>query len=288
MNLKSLFITITASSGLLLSTQAPAVSWTDAKEQIKKAAYYVTPASWNPHDFFYDNYHKVVDGVYRSKTMSPSSLEKYITQDNINTILILREDGLNNYWRTAEKTVADAHNIEMITEILNARVLPAKDKLQRIYAVLKQCKDEGKNLLIHCVAGVDRTGQISALRLLMEENTTIDQALNQLTTSYGHHKWRFPHCSETVKQLAEIMKARSCTLEEAIEHFPLREFNPPSLPVRAFTALKDTAVDAVKNNPKTAVALAFATAAGIGAAYAHRKGKLVPALKSVKEKIFGK
>lgn len=283
--MKTFFKTITLAL-LIISLPAGAwPSWHDAKEQVKKIAYYVTPGSYNPHTWFNDNYHKVTNGVYRSRTMSAASLAKHIDRDAINKILILRENGSNNTWRILEEAVAKAKNVEIITEILNAHVLPAKEKLERIHNVLKTCKENRQNILIHCVAGVDRTGQISALRLLME-GASLDEALKQQTPAYGHHEWLYPHCREAIKQLGQSVQEGK-TLEQAIET-EWKPFNPPSLPKRAFVAFKETVMHAIKNNPKTSMALGAGVVVGVAAAYAHKKGKLVPAMQTVKEKIFGK
>jgi protein tyrosine/serine phosphatase len=285
--MKSLFKAITLASLIISLPAAAWPTWNDAKEQLKKVAYYITPASSNPHNLFNDNYHQIAEGVYRSKTMSPASLQKHINQDGIKKILILREDGMNNYWRTAQTAVAQANNVEMVTHVLNARVLPSQEKLQAVYNVLKDCKDNNKNLLIHCVAGVDRTGQIAALRLLMEQNTTLEDALKQLTGKYGHHEWRFPHCREAIKQLYALREQHG-SIETAISNLQWNEFKPASLSKRAYVAFKETIKEAVKNNPKTAIALGAVAAIGAAATIAHAKGKLVPAYQSMKETLFGK
>ncbi len=283
--MKTFFKAITLASLLLSLPAAAWPSWNDAKEQVKKIAYYITPGSYNPHTWFNDNYHQVTEGVYRSRTMSPNSLAQHITQDNIKKILILREDGNNNYWRIAEQAVAKSKDVEVITHILNARVLPAKEKLQAIYNVLKTCKENGENILIHCVAGVDRTGQISALRLLME-GKSVEEALKQQTPAFGHHEWLYPHCREAIKQLGQSVQDGN-TIEQAVNNVEWKPFTPPSLPKRAFAAFKESVKDAVKNNPKTTIALGAVAALGTTAAYMHAKGTLVPTYNAVKEKLFG-
>ena len=257
------------------------------KDFAKKAAYYITPSAWNPRTVFNDNYHTVIPGqCFRSKTMSPAALAQHIEADKIKGILILREMGLNDYWYHAQKAVAQNLNVALYRVELNARVLPSRYQLKKVLYYLKNHKDDGQPILIHCVAGVDRTGMISALRLMMDGVPT-EKALEQLALKYGHMEWRFPHCRETIKQLGQLIEMHG-SLEVAIDNFPAQAFNPPSLSVRAATSFKNMITDAVKKNKKTSIALGLLTVAGAAAAYAHKKGQLIPALKAAKERIVGK
>jgi protein-tyrosine phosphatase len=228
----SLLILVTS-----LSMHASAWIPDSIKNYAKKIAYHIMPASYSPKNWMSNNFHQVTNHVFRSKTMTAKSLARYVDKKKIKGILILRDNGFNDYWYQKEKEVADDKGVALHRVVLDERVLPSKEDLAKILQIIKTYKKENKALLIHCAAGVDRAGLIAALCELYE-GKPVSVALKQLSFTFGHCAWFLPHMREAVKQLGALQKEHG-GLEEAIEHFPQRAFNPPALPIRLFHSLKD-------------------------------------------------
>jgi protein tyrosine/serine phosphatase len=263
---------------MCLSMQAISLqeAWQTAKNAGKSIVSAVPqPASYNPRTWFNDNYHKVMDNVFRSKTMSAQSLQKHIQEDAIKSILILREIAPGDKWFEMEKQIADAANIAIHHIELNAREFPSREKIQQIINIFKDTKDA---ILIHCVAGVDRTGAISAVRKLMENGTTLEQALEQLNLKYGHHEWRFPHMKEFIKRMYAL-KEQHGSLDAALQHYnPAEEmanFKPGSLPVRAIKGFYNTIATSIKEHPYISSAIAIAAITTLGT-YLYKTNRLSP------------
>ena len=79
----------------------------------ENARYYLLPASANPVTWFNDNFYVVEEGAcYRSKTLSPHALKKYIDDYQIKTILNLREE--SGIWYKKEKAIADSFGVALL------------------------------------------------------------------------------------------------------------------------------------------------------------------------------
>ena len=68
---------------------------------------------------------------------------------------------------------------------------------QQIGQVLGIVRDAPKPLLVHCKAGADRTGLVSALYRFVREGESADQADRELSLVYGH----FPYLTSRSKAM---------------------------------------------------------------------------------------
>jgi protein tyrosine/serine phosphatase len=68
---------------------------------------------------------------------------------------------------------------------------------QQIGEVLGIVRDAPKPLLVHCKAGADRTGLVSALYRFAGEGVSADQADRELSLVYGH----FPYLTSRSKAM---------------------------------------------------------------------------------------
>lgn len=146
--------------------------------------------SINPLVWFTDNFHCVESQqCYRSKTLSKKRLESKIKQYNIGTILNVREADETAHWYQDEVAVAQKYSVALHTVTLNERKTPQQDQIKAILAVFDTCK---KPLLVHCRAGADRTGLVSALWVLKKNRGSLQQALNQQKVWFGHFSILYP------------------------------------------------------------------------------------------------
>lgn len=265
----------------VLIAQSPAYGMQILKNVAGNARYYLLPASANPVTWFNDNFSAVQEGVcYRSKTVSPEALKKYISDFKIKTILNLRE--ASGVWFEKEDAVVKAAGIALETITLNGRALPSQDAMIKIFKLFEN--QAAQPILIHCQAGADRTGLAAAFWKLTQQNASLEDALAQQVPSRGHFEWRFPMMKKFTEIIHEI-KSKSTTWQEALGNYnhndEMQKIFLPSLPMRAMHSFYST----VKNNPKVSALIAAGILTAAAAAYAHKKDKLIPALESAKEKI---
>ena len=126
----------------------------------------------------------VVDGrIYRSGQLSEYFLRKYIKENGIKTIINLRGgEGKNkSIWYSKEIEISKQFNIKYYTCRLT-RNLPQYRILNKILNILHTAE---RPILIHCAAGVDRAGFISALALAIEEDPPLSELKKQFSWRYG-------------------------------------------------------------------------------------------------------
>ncbi len=223
---------------LAITCQNPIVSMQGWKQALQEALYSITPASANPLTWFGNNFHAVENKrAYRSKTMSPKDLEAIIKTYKIKTILNLRES--NGVWFDKEKEVAIRHGVQLHTITLDSEQLPTQQQLKEIFALFK---DAPKPILFHCQAGVDRTSLVAAFWKLMMQNAPLQEALSQMTPSYGHFEWSRPLMRKCIELLDATRNSENKIIldnynpEEAIKTISLWP-----MPVRAAKSLTITA-----------------------------------------------
>ncbi|MHC4804937.1 MAG: tyrosine-protein phosphatase, partial [Planctomycetota bacterium] len=96
--------------------------------------------------------------VYRSAQPSPEVLKRWVQQYNIRTIINLRGDAGKVV--EDERKLADQLGIVTISISFSAYRLPSTDSLAKLIRAIETAE---LPLLIHCFAGVDRTGTASTL-----------------------------------------------------------------------------------------------------------------------------
>jgi protein tyrosine phosphatase (PTP) superfamily phosphohydrolase (DUF442 family) len=130
------------------------------------------------------NFHVLAPGkAYRSAQMSKGLLKQKIHELGIKTILNLREADNSADWYRDEKAVAASHGVQHVDFPLSEYDSVAPDKLQKISQFLR---DAPKPVLIHCAAGADRTGLVSAIYRLKVEGVDPEMSYKELSIWYGH------------------------------------------------------------------------------------------------------
>lgn len=131
------------------------------------------------------NFHTVSKGVlYRSAQLSLDRLTDYVETHRIKSIVNLRGAQKSRRWYKKEKEFSLSRGIVHLDFDLSAiKTIPVKE-LDRILETMRQAP---KPILIHCYAGADRTGLISALWRLAEEQDHPAIAIQkQLCRMRGH------------------------------------------------------------------------------------------------------
>jgi protein tyrosine/serine phosphatase len=130
------------------------------------------------------NFNTVIKGeLYRSGQISPQQLKDYVAEYGIKTIVNLRGDNHGDDWYETEVAQSRDLGIEHIDFGLWARRELPPERAAQLMAILRAAP---KPILIHCKAGADRSGLVSALYLAIIKQQGRQVANAQLSIRYGH------------------------------------------------------------------------------------------------------
>lgn len=131
-----------------------------------------------------DNFHELLPGrIYRCAQLNKKELDTVISQHGIRTIVNLRGWQPGCDWYLDESRAAHAGNVSLEDVGLSAGRLPPVGEIRRLVRVLDRSEPP---ILVHCKQGIDRTGLVSALALLLYTDVDVAGARRQLALSYGH------------------------------------------------------------------------------------------------------
>jgi protein tyrosine/serine phosphatase len=135
-----------------------------------------------------DNFHVISpDEAYRSAEPTPAEIDAYHQKYGIKTIINLR--GASDHpWYRAEVSEAAKLGIAHIDFKMSANKELSKEEAAQIISILKKAQ---KPLLIHCKAGADRSGLVSALYLAAVKKAGESAAESQISLRYGHFSLPF-------------------------------------------------------------------------------------------------
>ena len=125
----------------------------------------------------------VEDGkFYRSAQLDEAGFERVIKDYRIRSILNLR-GASNQPWYRAEVAVSKAFGVEHYDYRLHSDQTVTPKQIDEILNIISAAP---KPILVHCSAGSDRTGLVSAVYLFGLESAGPDEAAMQLSFVYGH------------------------------------------------------------------------------------------------------
>jgi protein tyrosine/serine phosphatase len=129
------------------------------------------------------NLHAVEVGTfYRSAQLSGEDLRQVIKAKQIRTVLNLRGKNSGKDWYDEEIHATDAEGVLHLDYSLSAR---REVTLTQMQDIMRLIKASPKPILVHCNAGADRTGLVSALFELSKGKDPLI-AGEQLSLRYGH------------------------------------------------------------------------------------------------------
>jgi protein tyrosine/serine phosphatase len=130
------------------------------------------------------NVNTVIAGeLYRSGQLTPHQLDDYVAEYGIKTIVNLRGDNQGDDWYETEIAQSRDLHIEHVDFGLSARRELTAERAAQLMTILRAAQ---KPILIHCKAGADRSGLISALYLAIIKRWSPEVAKAQLSIRYGH------------------------------------------------------------------------------------------------------
>jgi protein tyrosine/serine phosphatase len=136
---------------------------------------------------------------YRSGQLSESQIEQVVVKDGIRSILNLRGANPGTPWYDAEVAESKAKHVVHYDYRLSAEHFVTPEQSDTLLLIIKNAP---KPILVHCQAGSDRTGLVSAL-YRFDHGASADQARRELTLRYGH----FPYLWSGTKAMDESFDA---------------------------------------------------------------------------------
>ena len=130
------------------------------------------------------NFHTVENGVlYRSGQLDKDELLYYIKKYHIKSIVNLRGKQQGKSWYKEEIRLSKQLNLVHIDFRLSPSKIIKPSKLIRLVNILKKLP---KPILVHCKAGADRSGLVSAIWGYYVEKYSISRSDEQLSLFYLH------------------------------------------------------------------------------------------------------
>ncbi|HEX3524582.1 MAG TPA: dual specificity protein phosphatase family protein [Stellaceae bacterium] len=141
------------------------------------------------------NFHAVHEGTfYRSAQLSKDELRNAIQEHKIRSVLNLRGAHPGQAWYDDEVAVSQALGVAHYDYGLSAHRFVTREQIGEVLGIVR---DAPKPLLVHCKAGADRAGLVSALYRFAGEGVSADQADRELSLVYGH----FPYFASRSKAM---------------------------------------------------------------------------------------
>ena len=129
------------------------------------------------------NFHAVESGqVYRSAQLDGEDLKKRIQENGIKSVLNLRGESPGSDWYDAELAATRSQGITHLDYRMSAGKPLSLEQMQEVLRLIEQAP---KPILIHCKAGADRTGLISAI-YLANQGASMERVQEALSVRYGH------------------------------------------------------------------------------------------------------
>lgn len=149
--------------------------------------------------------------IYRSGQISSSLIKETIAKHKIAMIISLSADSTNNADKVAEKQTAAELGIERLVFPLGGSGTGDVNSYANAIAAICRAKKEQKPVLIHCDAGVQRTGGVLAAYQLLVEKKDVASVVEEMRR-YG---WNpkdntvlVPYLNSNMKELAGILQRR--------------------------------------------------------------------------------
>jgi protein tyrosine/serine phosphatase len=157
------------------------------------------PIAWHnglKDQFFPKNFGVVEPGkIYRSGQISWRLIEPTLKENGIQTIVVLSASGAKPGDVAAEQQAAADLGIDREIFPLSGDGTGNLDSYAGAVAAIDRSVKQNKPVLVHCVAGAQRTGGVIAAYRLLVEHEPADQALAEMRR-FGHDPTANPHLLE--------------------------------------------------------------------------------------------
>ncbi|HUT30108.1 MAG TPA: dual specificity protein phosphatase family protein [Sedimentisphaerales bacterium] len=160
--------------------------------------------------------------IYRSGQLSATLVKRVLRKHNIGVIVDLGAESQNNKDQAAEIKAAAELGIRIERFPLSGNGTGDIERYAQAIAALVEARRVGKPVLVHCAAGAQRTGGVTACYRLLVERRDAEFAYRELRR-YG---WRpkknaalLRYVNENMAQLASLLKEMG-VIEEIPDPLP--------------------------------------------------------------------
>jgi len=130
------------------------------------------------------NFHPITDGeAYRSAQLDREEFEYYIDRYNIKSIINLRGENPETRWYREELGVSTRRHIKHYDIALSSSREPTEEDIRKLVEIFRTAP---RPVLIHCLAGADRSGLAAAIWKVIIDKEPKSEAERQLSLFYGH------------------------------------------------------------------------------------------------------
>ena len=130
------------------------------------------------------NFHPITEGeAYRSGQLDPDEFEYYIKKYNIRSIVNLRGENPTKPWYQEEIKFCDEHDIRHYDISLSSDKAPNQEDIRKLMEIFRTAP---RPVLIHCLAGADRSGLVAAMWKVVVDKEPKEEAKKQLSLFFGH------------------------------------------------------------------------------------------------------
>jgi uncharacterized protein (TIGR01244 family) len=135
---------------------------------------------------FKDNFHQIIPTkLYRSAEMPSERLEQRIKENGIKTVIDLRlskDDEESALTDLSEEETVNSLGAKYIHFPLRGTRELSREELLGLLEIFKEVKPP---LLVHCSSGTHRSGVVSAMWMIDQEQMSVSDAAQQLSPRYG-------------------------------------------------------------------------------------------------------
>jgi protein tyrosine/serine phosphatase len=130
------------------------------------------------------NFHTITEGeAYRSGQLDMDELEYYIRKHNIRSIVNLRGENRMQPWYKEEIEFCDKNDIKHYDISLSSDKGPSQGDVRKLMEIIKNAPHP---VLIHCLAGADRSGLVAAMWKVIVDKEPKTEAEKQLSLLFWH------------------------------------------------------------------------------------------------------
>jgi protein tyrosine/serine phosphatase len=119
--------------------------------------------------------------VYRSAQLDRDALDSAVRSKGIRSIINLRGKHLEREWYRDEIYASKSLGLSHYDISLSSEGLPRRRSVRMLASLLQTSE---RPVLVHCEAGIDRSGLASVIALLSKDTTALDEAAEHVSMRY--------------------------------------------------------------------------------------------------------